>query len=71
MPRKFYLQIGWLLENSLLAACPLLGSFVTELSTYVQRHILHGSVEHLSIHALVSRANGEYFSFEVLTGPDF
>ncbi len=71
MPCKYYLQIGWLFENSLLAACPLLGSFGTKLNRYVQRHLLHGGAECIFILALVNRANGEYVSFEVLSGPNF
>ena len=71
MPCKYYLQIGWLLKNGLFAACSFLGSFGTELRTDVQRHLLHGSADHIFILALVSRANIEDVSFEVLAGPNF
>ena len=54
------LQLGWLLKNGLFAACSFLGSFDKELYTGVYCHLL-----------LVARANGEYVSFEVLTGSNF
>ena len=71
MPSLDGLRVGGLSWDDLLAAYPLLGGFVTKLGADVGGHLLHASSQHVSILALVARANGKNVAFKFLAGPYF
>jgi hypothetical protein len=64
-------RVGGLTCDDLLAAYPLLGGFVTKLGPDVGGHLLHTGSQHVSILALVARANGKNVAFKFLAGPYF
>ena len=72
MPILDGLRVGGLSWDDLLAAYPFLGGFVTKLGTNVLGgHFFHAGSQHVSILALVSRADGENVAFKFLAGPYF
>ncbi len=69
IPIQNGLGVGWLLECNLLLASPLLSRILTKLGSNLGGHLLLRGPEHVSVIALVSRANGEDMAFQIFACP--